>query len=115
MTGPFVDLPEPLNINYLACFCSRLLHRSNVNGRVADMHLGPLDSFITRRIFRRLVRSAYTDSELRSFISETAFRAPASGRTKSGLKFDCIKQRELAGIIVAEQNWFGVRAFPIIL
>jgi hypothetical protein len=39
------------------------------------MHLGPLDSFITRRIFRRLVRSAYTESELRSFISETGFQS----------------------------------------
>jgi hypothetical protein len=39
------------------------------------MCLGPLDSFITRRIFRRLVRSAYSESELRSFISETDFQS----------------------------------------
>ena len=45
------------------------------NGCIADMHLGPLDSFITRRIFRRLVRSAYTESELRSFISEAGFQS----------------------------------------
>lgn len=68
-------MPKARNINYLVCFCSRLRHRSNVNGCVADMHLGPLDSFITRRIFRRLVRSAYTESELRSFISETGFQS----------------------------------------
>jgi hypothetical protein len=65
------------------------------------MHPGPLDSFITRRIFRRLLRSAYTESELRSFISITGFQSAGSGRTESGLKFDCIKPRELAGIIVA--------------
>jgi hypothetical protein len=50
-------------------------NRSNVNGCVADIHPGPLDSFITRRIFRRLVRSAYTESELRSFLSETGFQS----------------------------------------
>ena len=50
-------------------------HRSNVNSYVADMHVELRDSFITRRIFRRLVRSAYTESELRSFISETGFQS----------------------------------------
>lgn len=81
-----VDAPGPLNIKYLLCFCSRLRHRSNFNGCVADMHLGPLDSFITRRIFPRLVRSAYTESELRSFISETRFQS-ASIRA-DGIEFE---------------------------
>jgi hypothetical protein len=38
-----------------------------------DMHLGPLRLVHHTQIFQRLVRSAYTESELRSFIPETGF------------------------------------------
>ena len=61
-------------------------NRSNVNGCVADIYLGPLDSFITRRIFRRLVRSAYTESELRSFLSETGFQSASIRADGIGFK-----------------------------
>jgi hypothetical protein len=51
---------------------------------VAEMRLGPPDSFIPRRIFRRLVRCASTENERRGFISETvlqstSFRADGIG------------------------------------
>jgi hypothetical protein len=72
---PFVDKPRPPKYQLLGLPLQPFARRSNVNGSVADMHPGPLHSFITRAIIRRLVRSAYPESELRSFISEAGFQS----------------------------------------
>lgn len=48
--------------------------QSLIDSYVAGMQRGPLNSFITRRIFRHLVKTAYTEGELRGFLSQTDFK-----------------------------------------
>src|ERR1035437_3408041 len=50
------------------------------------MHLRPLNSFIIRRIFRRVVRSAYTESEPRILLSEAGFLS--AGIRADGIGFE---------------------------
>jgi hypothetical protein len=64
------------------------------------MNLGRLNSFITRRMFRHLVRSAYTEREIRGFIAQTDFqRADFSAE---GIGFEVRLHKEPADVGLSE-------------
>lgn len=73
---------------------------SLVDGYFAGMNLGRLNSFITRRMFRHLVRSAYTEREIRGFIAQTDFqRADFSAE---GIGFEVRLHKEPADVGLSE-------------
>ena len=111
----FVDVPKPPGISCLV----RLFWpfaASIERQRLRCPHaLAPLDSLITRRISRRLVRSAYTESKLLSFISETGIQN--AGIRADGIGFEpwVHKPRRLVCVFVDPRSSVGVLTFPIIL